>query len=58
VQRRAMPIATISSLIGAILLIVSLVQTVPFAWRWACVVGMIICEALFIWAFMLLGAKG
>jgi hypothetical protein len=53
-----MSIATMSSLIGAILLTVSLLQTTPLPLRYASVVGMIVCEAVFVWAFMLLGARG
>lgn len=57
-QRRAMPITTISALVGVVLLAVSLLQSTPLVLRYASLAGMFVCEVVFVWTFMLLGGKG
>ncbi len=52
-----MMFATVSSVLGVILMFVSMLQQIPLNFRYGCITAMIICEAVFVWSFLSLGTE-
>ena len=49
--------ATVSSVLGVILMFVAMLQQIPLGVRYGCITVMIICELVFVWSFLSLGTK-
>lgn len=52
-----MIIATVSSVLGVILMFVAMLQQIPLGVRYGCMAALIVCEVLFVWSFLSLGTE-
>jgi hypothetical protein len=57
-QDKKMFVATVAAIVGASMLFVSMLQTTPLTLRYASISVLIICEVVFLWSFLSLGARG
>ena len=57
-QDKKMFAATLSALVGTIMIFVSMLQTTPLSLRYASIATLIVCEVVFLLSFLSLGARG
>jgi hypothetical protein len=49
--------ATVSSVLGVILMFAAMLQQIPLSVRYGCITVLIICELVFVWSFLSLGTE-
>jgi len=57
-QDKKMLASTLAAVVGAVMVFASMLQTTPLTLRYASIWVLIVCEVVFLWSFLSLGARG